>query len=134
MGKDSGRAMSDAHKKAMAVGRDQGRAVKAYLTALAEHKPKRGRKRTRESIENRLAMIADQYDSVDAFKRLAFAQERIDLEAELAAMDAPATSIADLEAEFVKVAKDYSASKGLTRAAWREVGVEPRVLDKAGIK
>lgn len=40
------RAMSDEHKAALAEGRDQGRAVRRYLDALEQHRPKRGRKRT----------------------------------------------------------------------------------------
>jgi hypothetical protein len=38
-----------------------------------------------------------------------------------------------LEAAFVAVAGPYSARKGLTYAAWRAVGVKPRVLREAGI-
>ena len=45
------RGMSDQHKEALATGRNQSRAVKAYLAALKSNKPKRGRKRTAESKE-----------------------------------------------------------------------------------
>ncbi len=38
-----------------------------------------------------------------------------------------------LEAAFVAVARPYSERKGLTYAAWRAVGVKPRVLRAAGI-
>jgi hypothetical protein len=38
-----------------------------------------------------------------------------------------------LEAEFVQVAAEYSRRKGITYSAWREAGVEPRVLKAAGI-
>ena len=48
-------AMSDAHKAALAQGRAAGnRAVRNYLEALEAHKPKRGRKRTPDSIKKRL--------------------------------------------------------------------------------
>ena len=47
------RQVSDSHKKAMAQGRTEGRAVKNYLTALEENKPKRGRKRTDKYDEDR---------------------------------------------------------------------------------
>ena len=36
--------MSDAHKEALAEGREQGRAVRRYLEALEANKPRRGRK------------------------------------------------------------------------------------------
>ncbi len=49
--------MSDAHKAALAEGRAQGRAVRNYLEALEAHKPKRGRKRTPDSMKRRLAKI-----------------------------------------------------------------------------
>ena len=49
--------MSDAHKAALAEGREQGRAVRAYLDAVEANAPKRGRKRTPESIAKRLDAI-----------------------------------------------------------------------------
>ena len=53
--KPAKRPMSDDHKAALAAGRNEGRAVRRYLEALEAHKPKRGRKRTPESIQKRLA-------------------------------------------------------------------------------
>ena len=41
--------------------------------------------------------------------------------------------LSGLEADFVAVAKEYSQRKGISYAAWREVGVEPAVLKKAGV-
>jgi hypothetical protein len=38
-----------------------------------------------------------------------------------------------LESAFVKSARSYSERKGISYAAWRQVGVEPAVLKKAGI-
>ena len=49
--------MSDEHKAALAEGRNQGRAVRRYLEALDAHKPKRGRKRTPDSMQKRLDRI-----------------------------------------------------------------------------
>jgi hypothetical protein len=51
--------MSESHKAALAEGREQGRAVRRYLEALEAHKPKRGRKRTPESVQKRLAAIEE---------------------------------------------------------------------------
>ena len=50
-------SMSAEHKRALAQGREQGRAVRNYLEALEQNRPKRGRKRTPESIKKRLAEI-----------------------------------------------------------------------------
>ena len=44
------RAMSDEHKAALAEGREQGRVVRRYLEALESSRPKRGRRRTPETI------------------------------------------------------------------------------------
>jgi hypothetical protein len=49
--KSKRRPMSDEHKEALARGRHEGRVVREYLEALRATKPKRGRKRTPESIE-----------------------------------------------------------------------------------
>ena len=50
-------SMSVEHKAALAEGRRQGAAVRNYLEALEQHRPKRGRKRTSESIRKRLGVI-----------------------------------------------------------------------------
>ena len=126
-------AMTDEHKDALAVGRAEGRSVRAYLEALDSHKPKRGRKRTTESITARLAKIDDEFDTADQLTKLALVQERLNLAEELAAMDTGALDIGDLEAEFVKVAKGYAARKGISYAAFRQIGVPAAALKAAGI-
>ena len=49
--------MTDEHKAALERGRQEGRAVRDYLEALRASKPKRGRKRTPDSINARLDKI-----------------------------------------------------------------------------
>lgn len=124
--------MSDEHKAALAEGRNQGRAVRRYLEALEAHKPKRGRKRTTESMRRRLDRIDAELPQADPLKRLQLIQERLDLTAELEAADTK-VDLTGLEAEFVSAAADYSARKGISYAAWRELGVEAAVLKRAGI-
>jgi hypothetical protein len=51
------KAMTDTHKAALERWRAEGRVVRDYLEALRSSKPKRGRKRTSESITKRLAKI-----------------------------------------------------------------------------
>jgi len=125
--------MSDSHKAALAEGRDQGRAVRRYLEALEAHKPKRGRKRTPESVQKRLATIEDKLGSADALSRLHLVQERMNLENELASTG-NTVDIEALEEEFVSAAAPYGARKGITYGAWRHLGVDPAVLRRAGIK
>src|ERR1700689_982496 len=50
-GKPAKTPMSQAHKEALAIGREEGRAVRRYLEALEAHRPKRGRKRSQETIQ-----------------------------------------------------------------------------------
>ena len=124
--------MSDEHKAALAEGRNQGRSVRQYLEALELHRPKRGRKRTKESIGKRLAKIEEELAGADQLKRLQLIQERLDLTAELEAAGTK-VDLTALEDEFVKAAATYSQRKGISYAAWRELGVEPAVLKRAGI-
>jgi hypothetical protein len=127
------RTMSDEHKAALAEGREQGQVVRRYLEALETHGPKRGRRRTPESISKRLAAIDEQYASGDPLTRLHLAQERMDLEQELATAAGGTEDLGQLEAAFVEVAAAYGDRKGLTYEAWRSIGVAPRVLKAAGI-
>jgi hypothetical protein len=126
------REMSSEHKDALRVGREQGRIVREYLEALEANKPKRGRKRTRETVERRLAEVVATIDSAGPLDRLHLAQERMDLTDELARMN-DAVDHSQLEDACVAVAAEYGARRALTPAAWREVGVEPAVLRRAGI-
>lgn len=124
--------MTDQHKAALAAGRTEGRAVRDYLEALRSNKPKRGRKRTSESITRRLEAIEAELANADAVHELRLVQERLDLNAELAAVG-HAVDVTAIEAEFVKVAKAYSERNGYSYTAWRTIGVSVGVLKKAGI-
>ena len=124
--------MSDSHKAALAVGRDQGRAVRRYLEALEAHKPKRGRKRTPESVQRRLEAVEQKLLTADPLSRLQLVQERMNLQAELAAKS-ETVDLPSLEEGFIAAAKSYGERKGITYAAWREAGVDAAVLKRAGI-
>ena len=125
--------MSDSHKAALAEGREQGRAVRRYLEALEAHKPKRGRKRTPESVQKRLAVIEEKLADADALSRLHLMQERMNLTNELVSSD-ESVDMQAIEDEFVAAAAPYGARKGITYAAWRSMGVDPAVLRRAHIK
>lgn len=125
--------MTAEHKAALAIGRDQGRAVRRYLEALEANRPRRGRKRTPDSIKRRLADIDAKLSDVDPLTRLQLVQERLNLEAELEAKSAM-VDISALEKAFVEAAGPYSERKGISYAAWRTAGVDPAVLKRAGIR
>lgn len=124
--------MSDQHKEALALGRTEGRAVRNYLEALREHKPKRGRKRTPTSIQTRLDAIEGLLETADPLSELRLIQEKSDLTAELLTMG-EGFDMAEVEDEFVKVAASYSRRSGISYNSWRTVGVSASVLKRAGI-
>ena len=124
--------VSASQKKAMAQGRADGRVVKEYLEALDRNKPKRGRKRTPESIKSKLADIDANIDGAEPLRRVQMVQERINLRNELASLE-NASELVELQNAFTEVAAGYSERKGISYAAWREVGVPASTLKAAGI-
>ena len=126
------REMSDEHKAANAKARAENRSVSAYLEGLDSARPRPGRRRTAESMRKRIEAIGEDLASATPIRRVQLVQERIDLERELSAPD-EVVDISELEDGFVAVAVSYSGRKGITYAAWREVGVPAAVLKRAGI-
>lgn len=126
------RQMTDEHREANAKARAENRAVADYLDAIESHRPKPGRKRSVESLKQRLGTIADTFDDARPIQRVQLIQERIDIERSLAEGEIVA-DIGGLEEGFVEVAIAYSGRKGISYPAWREAGVSAAVLQKAGI-
>jgi uncharacterized protein YicC (UPF0701 family) len=124
--------MTDQHKAALAEGRSQGRAVRNYLEALEATKPKRGRKRTPDSIKKRLEAINAAMADADKLTELKLRQERVNLARELEA-GSVAVDLTALEQDFVSVANAYGARQGITYQVWRDTGVSAAVLKQAGI-
>ncbi|MEJ6721475.1 hypothetical protein [Ilumatobacter sp.] len=124
--------MTAEHKAALAKGRVEGRAVREYLEGLRATKPKRGRKRTAETVATRLETIDAELGSASPIDELLLVQERRDLRSELESMS-DIIDMKQLEAEFVALAKSYSQSKQISYQSWRDVGVEASVLKAAGI-
>ena len=124
--------MTDEHKAALERGRAEGRVVREYLEGLRSSKPKRGRKRTPDSINSRLRAIEEALTEATAIEELQLIQERRDLTAELEQMDR-GVDLTELEEAFVGVASAYGDRKGISYASWREVGVSAATLKRAGI-
>ncbi len=124
--------MTAEHKAALAKGRAEGRIVREYLEGLRATKPKRGRKRTPETISKRLDAIDGELASASPIDELLLVQERKNLEAERAAMS-NSIDMGALERDFVSVAKSYADSKAISYSSWRDVGVPASVLKAAGI-
>ena len=124
--------MTAEHKAALAKGRVEGSVVREYLEGLRATKPKRGRKRTAETVATRLETIDAELESASPIDELLLVQERRDLRSELESMS-DIIDMKQLEAEFVALAKSYSQSKQISYQSWRDVGVEASVLKAAGI-
>lgn len=124
--------MSNAHKNALATGRREGRIIREYLEIVEATKPRRGRRRTPESIARRLSAINSELRSADPVTKVRLLQERLNLRTELAGMKTK-TEVSAAEAKFVKVARSFSTRNDITYDAWREFGVSDAVLKKAGI-
>jgi hypothetical protein len=129
------KSMTAEHKAALAKGRTQASAVRTYLEALEASRPKRGRKRTPESIQRRLLAIDAQYEVAGSLTALQLLQERKNLEAELVTLQAASVGpdLDRLRKNFVRHAKAYGQAKGIAYGTWREIGVPAEVLRQSGI-
>ncbi|MDE0194183.1 MAG: hypothetical protein OXP08_01410 [bacterium] len=127
-----GREVTPEHKAAMIQGRTETRVVRQYLEAL-EVRQSGGRRRSKESLQKKLAAVEEDLESAGAVGRLHLVQERIDLQKAIDAAE-QSVDIDELESGFIDVAASYSERKGISYQAWREVGVPPKVLQAAGIR
>ena len=110
-------------------------AVRDYLKALEQNAPRRGRRRTPESVERQLAVLEGEMEGASVTKRLDLIQQRIDLEADLETVQqAGSVDLSALEAGFATHAAAYGGRRGISYAAWREVGVSSATLKSAGIR
>ena len=110
-------------------------AVRDYLKALEQNAPRRGRRRTPESVERQLAVLEGEMEGASVTKRLGLIQQRIDLEADLEALQqAGSVDLSALEAGFATHAAAYGGRRGISYAAWREIGVSSATLKSAGIR
>jgi len=124
--------MTDSHKKALARGRAEGASVRAYLEAIENSRPRRGRPVNTESIQRQLANIDKKLETAEALSKLQLLQQQVDLEAQLASLG-ESVDLSGLEAAFIEVAKSYGERKGISYQTWRRIGVSAAVLRSAGI-
>ena len=121
--------------KMTAQEKAENKAVRDYLDVLVTGTPKRGRKRTPDSVKARISAIGEATADASATKRLGLVQERLDLEAELDAMTrAGSVDMGSLEVGFIKAASSYGSRRGISYGAWREMGVSATTLKSAGIR
>ena len=110
-------------------------AIRDYLKALVQNAPQRGRRRTAESMGRQLAALEGEMAGASVTKRLSLIQQRIDLEADLETLSqAASVDLSALEAGFATHAAAYGGRRGISYAAWREIGVSSATLKSAGIR
>jgi hypothetical protein len=124
--------MTAEHKAALASGRAQGLAVRRYLEALERSRPRRGRRPSRESLQEQLAEVEAGLRDADPLKRLHLIQQRKILEQRLASGEGT-EDLAELEQGFIAAAAAYGARKGIDYSTWRDIGVPADVLRRAGV-
>lgn len=113
----------------------QARMVRRYLCALEASKQGKGPKRTSDAVGNRITKIDELLVSADPLTRVHLTQERLELHAEHVRLsNGNHGEMAQLERDFIRVARSYGDRNGLTYAAWRQVGVDSKVLDRARIR
>jgi len=126
--------MGEAHKAALAAGREQGRHVRRYLEDLETTRPKRGRKRDTTKAKQRLGTVLEELETATGIDRVHLVQERLDLNRLLAGEDAAAGTDSDeLRERFIEVVRPYSVRKGIAYETWRECGVPQFVLNQGGL-
>lgn len=120
------------HKEALAKGRRQAKAVRAYLQALESGKQS-ARPVDHKALQERIDQLQAEIDQeTSPVKRVEFIQRRIDVERQLArSEDQP--DFEELERGFIEAAKEYSQRRGITYSAWRELGVPVSVLREAAV-
>ena len=125
--------MTDEHKAALAEGRRAGQGgARPTSRRSSSTKPKRGRKRTPESIRKQLDKIDAELDDADPVKKLQLIQDRIDLEAELEAIENK-PDLTALEADFVAAAAGLQRAQGHLLRRLARARRRGRVLKRAGI-
>jgi hypothetical protein len=127
------RTMSPAHKKALAEGRTMSATVDRYLASV-NMPQRRGRKVSKATLEQRLAKAQQELRSASGVSRVLAAQEVRDLQGKLAQLTSTVgVDMKSLEANFVKIAKQFGGQRGIGYGAWRDAGVSAEVLKRAGI-
>ncbi len=106
--------------------------VRQYLKVLQEEKPRRGRRKTVESLQRRIDYIRANLADANPLTRVHLHQELIDCKKEIEQLKAK-NKTSTLEKDFIQIAKSYSMRKSISYTAWRASGVPASVLKKAGI-
>jgi hypothetical protein len=108
--------------------------VDKYLRELATGKyHRRGPRKTDPvAIQAELDEVNARIERSQGVEKLMLVEERRKLE-QLLTGRADSEAFAQLEAEFITIAKAFSDARHISYESWRELGVPARALIKAGI-
>jgi hypothetical protein len=106
--------------------------VRRYLSLIEVHPIRRGRRRSPERLQARIAELQASPPS-DPVERLEQIQERLDLEGELERL-AALEDIASIEDEFVAALPRFLQQRHISYTALKEMGVPTVVLRRAGLR
>lgn len=113
---------------------EQERIVRRYLSEVEGARAGRNLKRTADAVGNRITKVDELLVSADPLSRVHLTQERIELHAEYVRLtNGSRAERSQLERDFIRVVRSYGDRHGITYAAWRQVGVDAGVLERAGI-
>jgi hypothetical protein len=129
-----GRQLTPREKEAMSEGRERSRIIDKYLRELATGKyHKRGPgKADPASIKAELADLDTKLATAEGIQKLLLTQKREQLTLDLEGRG-DEDKFQQLEQAFMRVARQFSADRGISYNAWRDMGVPARVLLKAKI-
>ena len=124
--------MSVSHKKALAEGRSNSTTVDRYLYAL--NIPKKRPEGHHGDAQRRLADARTRMQTAVGVEKVLAAQEIRDIQAKLTQAKSTAkVDIKGLEAAFIRIAKTFGERRAIGYGAWRDAGVPPEVLRRAGV-
>ncbi len=126
------REMSPSHKQAMVAGTEESRKISAYLELYEKHRPRKGRKVSKEELQSRLEEAESEIETASHLKKVQLMQACRDLKARIEALENTG-NLKEAEDAFVKVVKSYSTRHGIEYDTWREYGVPAKVLKSGGM-
>ena len=109
----------------------QAKIVGTYIDTLRQLGGYPHQQRDTAKLAEEIEKVSAEIEAATGVHYLHLVERRRILQFELASFDKAAFSA--LEAEFIKVAKDYGAHSEITVETWREVSVPMEVLHAAGI-
>ncbi|MER3522178.1 MAG: hypothetical protein C4317_08440 [Acidimicrobiia bacterium] len=126
------RKLTEKEKAAIKKGREETEAVKAYLDSLGT---RQGRRVDPKALERKLAKAKQELSAArNSLRRVELTEKVLQLEKAVQEARKSGGDGEDFEKKFIQYAASFAKRKGISYKAFRQMGVPPSVLAKAGIK